>query len=232
MSDGRVDIDEVLKTEDGHPIGEIVIADNTALPPEPIEETIAANREEALRATAVELTRDPDADKAVAELYPGYGDADKRKLAMASYVVGQKPIAAIAAEVGVPERTVSRWAYDNQWDKLVREELAAKETQAKLELARLRAERRTQIVQEQLEQAKQLRDAAIEKMEHEEAGIKSATEAWAAAAKVEHTLTGLSEAGELASLDGGKKDDKKEGGKQPLVVVFQGGLPPIRRPQQ
>lgn len=224
--------ESILKTEDGHPIGEIVIADNTALPPEPIEETIAANREEALRAAAVELTHDPDADKAVAELYPGYGDADKRKLAMASYVVGQKPIAAIAAEVGVPERTVSRWAYDNQWDKLVREELAAKETQAKLELARVRAERRTQIVQEQLEQAKKLRDAAVEKMENDEAGIKSATEAWAAAAKVEHTLTGLSEAGTLADIDGKDPEEKKEGGKQPLVVVFQGGLPPIRRPQQ
>ena len=95
----------------------------------------------------------------------------------------------------------------------------------------MRAERRTAVVEEQLEQAKRLRDAALEKLEHEETGVKSATEAWAAAAKVEHTLVGVSEAGTVANLEGGDSEQKKDNGKQPLVVVFQGngGLPPIRR---
>jgi hypothetical protein len=122
------------------------------------------------------------------------------------------------------------WSYNGQWDQLAKKECAARESQAKLELARIRAEKRTRIVQEQLEQAKQLRDKAIEKLNEGEASVKPAAEAWAAAAKVEHTLTGLSEAGTVADIDGSSDEKKKDAGKQPLVVVFQGGgLPPVRR---
>jgi len=222
--------ESVLVTEDGHPIGEVVLADSASCPPEPTEESAAASRAAALRAVAAELTGDPDADKAVAELYPGYGDADKRRLAMLAYTAEGKPIPAIAESVGVPERTVSRWAYDGQWDRLVRQELAAKEAQAKLELARIRAERRTKIVKEQLEQARELRDNALEKLRDGTSSVKPAAEAWAAAAKVEHTLTGLSEAGTVADVDGQQPDKKGGETKQTLVMVFQGGgLPPVRK---
>ena len=81
-------------------------------------------------------------------------------------------------------------------------------------------------------QARQLREAAIEKLENDETSVKSATEAWAAAAKVEHTLVGVSEAGTVANLDGEDPEKKKDGGKQPLVaVIVGGGLSPIRKPQ-
>ncbi len=222
--------EEILLTEHGTPIGEVVIADNSSVPPAPTEASPAESREALLKATAAELTGDPDADKAVAELYVGYADAEKRKVAMLAYVTEGMRMPDIAAKVGVPERTVSRWAYDFGWDRLVKQELAARQTQALLELAKVRAERRTRIVEEQLEQAKQLRDAAMERLEDGETSVKSATEAWAAAAKVEHTLTGLSEAGTVASLDGEDPERKRNEGKQPLVVVFQGGgLPPVRR---
>lgn len=222
--------ESILLTEHGTPIGEVVVADNVSLPPAPTEASVSENREALLRSTAAELTGDPDGDRAVAELYPSYADAEKRKAAMVAYVTEGLAIRDAAARVGVPERTVSMWAYNFGWDRLLKQELAARQTQSVMELAKVRAEKRTQIVTEQLEQAKHLRDAAMEKLENDEASVKSATEAWAAAAKVEHTLAGLSEAGTVASLDGEDPERKKDGGKQPLVVVFQGGgLPPVRR---
>lgn len=222
--------ESILLTEDGHPIGEVVVADNSSVSPMTPETTPAESREAVLKAVASELTGDPDADKAVAELYVGYADAEKRKAAMLLCVTEGLTFAQTADKVGVPERTVSRWAYDFGWDRLLKQELAARQTQSVMELARVRSERRTKIVEEQLEQAKKLRDAAMDKLEDGEASVKSATEAWAAAAKVEHTLTGLSEAGTVANIDGEDPGKKKDNGKQPLVMVFQGGaLPPVRK---
>jgi len=221
--------ESILLTEHGTPIGEVVLADNAACPPVPTEASVAENREALLKSTAAELTGDPDGDRAVAELYPSYADAEKRKSAMVAYVTKGLAIQDVASLVGVPERTVSIWAYNFGWDRLLKQELAARQTQSVMELAKVRAEKRTQIVNEQLEQAKQLRDTAIEKLNGGETSVKSATEAWAAAAKVEHTLTGLSEAGAVANLDGEEAKGRDEG-KTPLVMVFQGGgLPPMRR---
>ena len=222
--------ESILLTEHGTPIGEVVVADNSSVPPAPTEASVAENREALLKSTAAELTGDPDGDKAVAELYPSYADAEKRKSAMVAYVTKGLDIRAVASLVGVPERTVSIWAYNFGWDRLLKQELAARQTQSVMELAKVRAEKRTQIVNEQLEQAKQLRDTAIQRLDEGETSVKSATEAWAAAAKVEHTLTGLSEAGAVANLDGEDPEKKKMEGKQPLVaVIVGGGLPPIRR---
>lgn len=222
--------ESILLTEHGTPIGEVVVADNSSVPPAPTEASVSENREALLKSTAAELTGDPDGDKAVAELYPSYADAEKRKSAMVAYVTRGLDIRAVASLVGVPERTVSIWAYNFGWDRLLKQELAARQTQSVMELAKVRAEKRTQIVNEQLEQAKRLRDTAIEKLNEGETSVKSATEAWAAAAKVEHTLAGLSEAGTVANLDGEDPEKKKAEGKQPLVaVIVGGGLPPIRR---
>jgi len=222
--------ESILLTEHGTPIGEVVVADNASLPPAPTEASVSENREALLKSTAAELTGDPDGDKAVVELYPSYADAEKRKAAMVAYVTKGLAIRDVAALVDVPERTVSMWAFTFGWDRLLKQELAARQTQSVMELAKVRAEKRTQIVNEQLEQAKQLRDKAIEKLHDGETSVKSATEAWAAAAKVEHTLTGLSEAGTVANLDGEDPEKKKAEGKQPLVaVIVGGGLPPIRR---
>lgn len=222
--------ESILLTEHGTPIGEVVVADNSSVPPAPTEASVAENREALLKSTAAELTGDPDGDRAVAELYPSYADAEKRRSAMVAYVTRGLAIKDVAAMVGVPERTVSIWAYNFGWDRLLKQELAARQTQSVMELAKVRAEKRTQIVNEQLEQAKKLRDTAIEKLNEGETTVKSATEAWAAAAKVEHTLAGLSEAGTVANLDGEDPEKKKAEGKQPLVaVVVGGGLPPIRR---
>lgn len=222
--------ESILLTDHGTPIGEVVVADNSSVPPAPTEASVAENREALLKSTAAELTGDPDADKAVAELYPSYADVEKRKLAMLFYVTQRRAIKDVAGEIGVPERTVSMWAYTFGWDRLLKQELAARQAQSVMELAKVRAEKRTQIVREQLEQAQTLRDTAIVKLKEGETSVKSATEAWAAAAKVEHTLVGVSEAGTVVNLDGEDPEKKKAEGKQPLVaVIVGGGLPPIRR---
>lgn len=230
MNDPNV---ELLKTESGHNIGEIVLADNTSVLQPPDEDIVAENREQLLKEQAAELTGVPDADAAVAEMYPGYGDSEKRRSAMKMFVLEGRTTDDVGAALGVPGRTVSMWAYNGQWDNLLRKDLAVRQSQSVLELARLRADRRIAVVREQLEQAKELRDTAMRKLRDDETSVKSATEAWAAASKIEHTVTGLSEAGTVADLDGKDGEQKKkEQGKTPLVMVFQGGLPPIRKVNQ
>jgi hypothetical protein len=102
-----------------------------------------------------------------------------------------------------------------------------------MELAETRIVKRNKVFREQLEQAEHLRKKAVEAVDLEQTSVKAGAEAWAAAAKTEQTILGLSEAGKVASADGKDGgDDDKDGPKlkQPLVVVVQGGgLPPIRR---
>jgi hypothetical protein len=102
-----------------------------------------------------------------------------------------------------------------------------------MELAETRIVKRNKVFKEQLEQAEHLRQKAIEAADSEQTSVKAGAEAWAAAAKTEQTILGLSEAGKVASADGKDSgDDGNDGNKikQPLVVVVQGGgLPPIRR---
>lgn len=221
----------ILLTEDGHPIGSLVVEDNTALPPVvPNEEVVAENRDALLRAEAQELTGEPDADSAVAELYPGYGDNDRRSKAAKLFIVERMPIAEIAKAVDVPPRTVSIWAYNYRWDSTVKKELAVQQAQSLLELARLRADRRLEVTKQQLDQAKTIRDEAVAAVRSGKS-LQGAATAWSAAAKIEQTLTGVSEAGTVANvMDDASADGKgKSEGKQPLVMVFNGGLPPVRK---
>lgn len=230
----KVEVLDPLLTEDGHPIGEIVVSDGESVPAQVSEESIARNREQALRAEAAEIVGDVDAETAIAELYPEYGNGDKRKKALDLYIREGKDVNAIASDIGVPARTVSMWAYNGSWDRLLRKEIMATQAQSVLSLAKLRNERRKAVALEQLEQARRIRDKAMNGIENDQVSIRSGAEAWAAAAKIEHTLTGMSEAGTVADIDGGTGDKDGGGngnGKQPLVVVFQGGALPPRRPQ-
>lgn len=226
------DPSKILLTEDGHPIGDLVIAtDEASVPTLPNDVTVEENRRELLAENAKALTGNPDADAAVAELYPGYGDPDMRRRAMLMYVTEKKELDEIAKTVGVPGRTVSMWIFEGKWDELLRKEIAAYNARSVLELARIRAENRARITKAQLDQAEKIRNTAMDRIENDQGSLKSNTESWAAAAKIEHTLTGVSEAGTVASLDGDSDADKKKDseGKRPLVMVFQGGLPPVRR---
>ena len=226
MSDS-VNPSSILMTEDGHPIGDIVLADNASVPM-PTDSTIEANREDLMRAAAADITGNPDADSAVAALYPGYSDPDRRKKAMTAFVVDGLDIEKVAVLVEVPARTVSMWIYNGKWDELAKKELAVRQSQSILDLARFRAEQRLKVAKEQAEQAKMIRDAAADKIRNEEGSIKSNTEAWAAASKIEHTLVGMGESGDVADIME-KREDEKDKGKTPLVMIFNGGLPPVRK---
>ena len=224
---------DILLTEDGHPIGEVVLADNSSLPQFPTQRAIEEeNKEELLRAEAQELTGSPDADAAIAELYPKFGDVDLRKRAMNLFIVEQKDYREVAKSVDVPERTVSMWIYTFRWDSLARKELAVQRAQSMLDLERIRTQKRTEIAKKQLEQAERIRDRAARAIADGDVSLKSGTEAWAAAARIEHTITGVSESGAVVDADGHDPKDRKgaSDGKTPLVVVFQGGgLPPTRK---
>lgn len=223
---------DILLTEDGHPIGEVVLADNSSLPQFPPQRVIEEkNKEELLRAEAQELTGSPDADAAIAELYPKFGDTDLRKKAMNLFIVGQKDYREVAKLTGVPERTVSMWIYTFRWDSLAKKELAVQRSQSMLDLERIRTQKRTEIAKRQLEQAEKIRDKAARDIAAGDVSLKSGTEAWAAAARIEHTITGVSESGAVVDADGHDAKDRKSGadGKTPLVVVFPAGLPQVRK---
>lgn len=226
MSDS-VNPSSILMTEDGHPIGDIVLADNASVPM-PTDSTIEANREDLMRSAAADLTGNPDAEAAVAELYPGYSDPDRRKKAMTAFVVDGLEIEKVAALVEVPARTVSMWIYNGKWDELAKKELAVRQSQSILDLARFRAEQRLKVAKEQAEQARMIRETATERIRNDEGSLKSNTEAWAAASKIEHTLVGMGESGDVADIME-KKEDEKDKGKTPLVMIFNGGLPPVRK---
>ena len=219
----------ILLTEQGHPIGEVVVASSSYEPPAPTEQSVAENREAVLKSVAADLTGDPaNADKAVAEWYPGYADAEKRSVARDMFIAGAT-IEAIAKKGGVPDRTVSQWMYVNGWDRLVKNELAAKQAASAIELARVRAAKRAEVAKKQLEAAEAVRDEAMKQMRTGDTSVKSAAEALKSAADVEARILGVSENGALDDTTADQESKDRKDGKQPLVVVFNGGLPPVRK---
>lgn len=221
--------EELLLTEDGHPIGEVVLADNSAVQVDANPAQVEENRTDLLKQRASELTGEPDADAAVVQLYPGYEDIDKRKRAMAIVVSEGRSIEDAAEATGVPARTVAMWSYTGKWGELVKAEVKARHEASLMQLARKRAERRVRVAEQQLEQAAEIRDEAMAAI-REKGVTMSAQSAWTAAAKTEQTLLGMSESGAVTGVDSEDKGkEKDDGGKRPLVMVFQGGgLPPMR----
>ena len=221
--------EELLLTQDGHPIGEAVLADNSAVQVDATPVRVEENRADLLKQRASELTGEPDADAAVMQLYPGYEDIDKRKRAMAIVVSEGRSIEDAAEATGVPARTVAMWSYTGKWGELVKAEVKARHEASLMQLARKRAERRVRVAEQQLEQAAEIRDEAMAAI-REKGVTMSAQAAWAAASKTEQTLLGMSESGTVTGVDSEDKGkEKDDGGKRPLVMVFQGGgLPPMR----
>ena len=148
-----------------------------------------------------------------------------------------KQVAEIASAVLVPERTVYMWISTFHWAEARRLDLMAREEVSRLELAETRIRERNEVFHSQLDQAKRIRNKAIDDIENEKASVKSGAEAWAAAAKTEQTILGLSDTGNVAAADGKEKASGGKGGdgdrKAPLVMVINGGgLPPMRRAGQ
>lgn len=233
MSD-VIDTNAMMLDDYGNPIGQLVVNMGPKEASLPVADP------------AVELAQDAAAEDAaselpgvapneIAEFYPGYDDPGKKAEAKRLVLNEGKGVAEVAKAVDVPERTVLMWVANNHWAEARRREIAARDEISRLDLAETRIRKRNAVFHEQLDQAERIRRKAVKGIEADEVSVKSGAEAWAAAAKTEQSILGLSEAGKIAAADG--RDDGDEGkggsgGKSPLVVVFQGGgLPPIRRPQ-
>lgn len=219
----------ILLTEDGHPIGDLVVANDTSVDTTPA--TDAENEEttrEMMRRTASEMTGDPDADTAVATIFEGIDNEDKRRKAMRLFVAEHMPIAKIAKEVGVPDRTVSAWMFEGKWGEIAAKDVAMRQSASMIEMEVLRTTRRVIVAQEQLDAARKVREAAISKLDADAISVKSAAESLKSASDVEARILGISESGAIDRSDGSsKKSAEGKDGKKPLVVIFtNGGLPP------
>lgn len=223
-------VDAVLLDDYGKPIGQLVVSMGGPTAVEKADTAVEVAKDAALEDNAAQLPGISPAE--VAEYYPGYDDPDKRERAKRLILNEGKGSFDVAIAVGVPERTVLMWVANGHWAEARRRELIAKDELSRLDLAETRIRERNGVFHEQLTQAKQIRKKALEDIEKEKVSVKSGAEAWAAAAKTEQTILGLSDAGKVASADGRDGDDGKGSPKdqRPLVCVIQGGgLPPIRR---
>lgn len=225
-------VDAVLLDDYGKPIGQLVV--NMSGPGSvPVADTALEDaKDDALADNAAQLPGIAPAE--IAEYYPGYDDPDKRDMAKRMILNEGRDVVVVAQAVGVPERTVLMWVANGRWAEARRRELLAKDELSRLDLAETRIRERNEVFHSQLDQAKRIRAKAITAIENESTSVKSGAEAWAAAAKTEQTILGLSEAGKVAAADGSDDEDKKgdKDSRKPLVMVFQGGgLAPIRRPQ-
>ena len=222
--------DDIMLDEYGNPIGSLSVKMTVPTAVEVLDDDIETARDNALADNVAQLPGIEPSE--LAEFYPGYDDDMKRERAKRMLLIDGRSVSEIAAAIAVPERTVYMWTSNYQWAEARRRDIIAKDNISRMEMAETRIKERNKIFKEQLDQASRIRTQAMRKIDGGES-MKPNTEAWAAAAKTEQTILGLSEAGSLAAADGAAEpDEKKPGTKQPLVVVVQGGgLPPIRRPQ-
>lgn len=225
--------DDVMLDEYGNPIGQLAVnLGPKAAALTVVDDSVAKAQDAALADDAQDLPGIEPAEVAI--YYPGYDDDQKRDRAKRLMLIEGMGVEGIAAKVGVPERTVYMWVANYKWAEAKRKDIVARDDVSRMELAETRIRRRNEVFNEQLEQAKAIREKAVQSIKNDEVSVKSGAEAWAAAAKTEQTILGLSEAGKVASADGKEDGEKKDaGGKQPLVaVIVGGGLPPVRRAGQ
>lgn len=232
MSD-VVDTTSIMLDEYGNPIGQLAVNMGPAPAALHVADTsVETAQEQALEDDAADLPA--ISPNEIAEYYPGYDNDELRDRAKRLMLIEGRQVSDIARAVNVPERTVLMWVANFKWADARRRELVAKDEVSRMELAEVRIRRRNEVFQAQLEQAERIRNKAASDIADETVSIKTGTEAWAAAAKTEQTILGLSEAGNVASADGkeaAKKGTAGDGAKQPLVMVFQGGALPGRRAQ-
>lgn len=219
-----------LLTVDGHPIGELIVQRNTTpatVDTRAEDNLVRVHREQEMSEIASDMS---NGQLELEELYPGYTNDKLRTQALKYYVTEREPLERIAKALDVPQRTVSMWAYNGGWDRLIQRETMVMQAQAKLAVNALKASRKYSIVEKQLEQAERIREASLEALD-DGAPVRSVSEAWSTAAKVEHTVLGITGADEEGGASARAKAQEQKPGEVPLVMVFNGGLPPIRPSQ-
>lgn len=164
-------------------------------------------------------------------IYPQYDDFRKQKKAREMFFRDNEKLEDISRIIDVPLNTVLAWAYVEKWVDRKSAEIKVLQAEEKMHLARLRTERRTGIVKDQLDASKKLRNKADDLVEDAATSsqLKLAAEAVKLATDIETRALGITDDGKVSSAEDEEKEGK-EGGKQPLVMVFGGtsGLPPVR----
>lgn len=165
--------------------------------------------------------------EAVEVLLPGYSDSNKKLKAIELYLEGDHSLVAIAKEVGVPERTVARWAEEGNWlqfnERMV--ETLRKHEKARITVKRIKE--REAAIDEQIELGHKIAKAGKEFVENAETAgqFKAAAEGAKLGADMIGRALAINESGKMDAED--KKDVAAEG-VRPLVMVFgNGGLPPM-----
>lgn len=216
-------LENVDVAEDGSPLGTLKVAGKVYVP-KPMERMVATAERELVRSESVDITGDDDADEELLSLYEGYSDNEKRSVALVRYVKDGMTAAQVAAELGVPERTVLMWAYKGKWNRAASRELAVRMEEEARALVNLRLKHRESLLARQLEDSTDMQRRLMEGIRSGETHVtKSSAEALAALAKVQNAAMGVADSGNIVTGVGEaeKKADKAEsGGKVPLVVNF------------
>lgn len=197
-------------------------------------ETILAAREEVNKPKS--LVRRYDRD-----IYPSSEDQKLMIEVYKGYMRGGD-LRELAELYEVPFRTVKYWAYKAGWvrDRTEIDRVEVDESNRKLMLSR--AHKVNDIVDKTVEVQRRIIDKVGDMLENEDPGkpltpnvLRAASEAAKNASDNSLRAVGIGESGAnalLATNDGdGEGPGRGRGKKTPLIMVFQGGLPPVRRPE-
>lgn len=166
----------------------------------------------------------------IESLYPSAVDAELREEAHRRFVKGVL-IADLATQLSVDENVIKHWVMNGHWLEERQVLLQAKAGEDAIVMNELRINRRKAILQKQLDTAAALRlqiDSIVTEGQNLTASqVKMAAEGAKLVADVEARALGLCDSGAIATLN---EQEKEKVGKQPLVMIFNGGsLPPVTR---
>ena len=230
MADGSIEM-----AADGTPIGAINAAPNSDnervdFAPATFDETTGNVRriEMAMSPDAVLDASSPDFPAETVELLlPGYADSGKRMKAIELYVTGDKSLVEIAREVGVPDRTVARWAEEGNWLQFNERMVETLRKHEKARIAVRRIKEREAAINEQIELGHKIAKAGKEFVESAETAgqFKAAAEGAKLGADMIGRALAINESGKV---DADAQKDDEPTGRVSLVMNLNGGLPPTR----
>ena len=158
-------------------------------------------------------------------------DAVAQREAYRLFIVERAALKDIAKRVGVPMITLLEWIRLGSW-AVRRGKLISIQAQAEAQLISLdRQIRRRDAVDAQAETGKKLRERAAEMIEDAATpqALRNLSETVKSATDVETRALGMDERGKTGAEDE-EDENEKTAGKNPLVVIIQGGgLPPVRQ---
>lgn len=165
-------------------------------------------------------------------VYPDFYNPDKRRRALELFFKEGLTLHDTAKVIGLPVETVAAWAYVGKWveQKAMTAQVMAKEEM--ILLSNDRVSKRRGILDGQIKLGEAIREKVSELLvEAETPGqLKALAEAGKLASDTQTRALGVKDDGELGGIASTSSDDpQKQAGKSPLVMVFAGGMPPVRK---